>query len=118
MIHDGTIGEVTVTLPLGSYHIEETNPPYGYTGTAQSYDVVFTWDNQTNSVVMAQSITSTDADGNATTTEFEVINAEDSTAEFAEQQTLKFHNDRVKPEIDIYKKDIKLVNWSQVRSTT
>lgn len=28
-------------------------------------------------------------------------------AEFAEQQTLKFHNDRVKPEIDIYKKDIK-----------
>lgn len=107
VIHDGTIGEVTVTLPLGSYHIEETNPPYGYTGTAQSYDVVFTWDNQTNSVVMAQSITSTDADGNATTTEFEVINAEDATAEFAEQQTLKFHNDRVKPEIDIYKKDIK-----------
>ena len=107
VIHDGTIGEVTVTLPLGSYHVEETKPPYGYTGTTQSYDVVFTWDNQTNSVVMAQSITSTDADGNATTTEFEVINAEDATAEFTEQQTLKFHNDRVKPEIDIYKKDIK-----------
>ena len=107
VIHDGTIGEVTVTLPLGSYHIEETKPPYGYTGTAQSYDVVFTWDNQTNSVVMAQSITSTDENGNTTTTEFEVINAEDATAEFTEQQTLKFHNDRVKPEIDIYKKDIK-----------
>ena len=107
VIHDGTIGEVTVTLPLGSYHIEETNPPYGYTGTAQSYDVVFTWDNQTNSVVMAQSITSTDENGNTTTTEYEVINAEDATAEFTEQQTLKFHNDRVKPEIDIYKKDIK-----------
>ena len=107
VIHDGTIGEVTVTLPLGSYHIEETNPPYGYTGTAQSYDVVFTWDNQTNSVVMAQCITSTDENGNTTTTEYEVINAEDTTAEFTEQQTLKFHNDRVKPEIDIYKKDIK-----------
>lgn len=80
---------------------------YGYTGTAQSYDVVFTWDNQTNSVVMAQSITSTDENGNTTTTEYEVINAEDATAEFTEQQTLKFHNDRVKPEIDIYKKDIK-----------
>ena len=107
VIHDGTIGEVTVTLPLGSYHIEETKPPYGYTGTAQSYDVVFTWDNQTNSVIMAQSITSTDENGNTTTTEFEVINADDATAEFTEQQTLKFHNDRVKPEIDIYKKDIK-----------
>ena len=107
VIHDGTIGEVTVTLPLGSYHVEETKPPYGYTGTTQSYDVVFTWDNQTNSVVMAQSITSTDQNGNATTTEYEVINAEDATAEFTEQQTLKFHNDRVKPEIDIYKKDIK-----------
>ena len=43
VIHDGTIGEVTVTLPLGSYHIEETKPPYGYTGTAQSYDVTFQW---------------------------------------------------------------------------
>ena len=107
VIHDGTIGEVTVTLPLGSYHIEETKPPYGYTGTAQSYDVVFNWDNQSNSVIMAQSITSTDENGNTTTTEFEVINADDATAEFTEQQTLKFHNDRVKPEIDIYKKDIK-----------
>lgn len=109
VIHDGTIGEVTVTLPLGSYHIEETKPPYGYTGTAQSYDVVFTWDNQSNSVIMAQSITSTDENGNTTTTEFEVINADDATAEFTEQQTLKFHNDRVKPEIDIYKKDGYLV---------
>lgn len=40
VIHDGTIGEVTVTLPLGSYHIEESKPPYGYTGTTQSYDVM------------------------------------------------------------------------------
>ena len=51
VIHDGTIGEVSVTLPLGSYHIEETKPPYGYVGTADSYDVTFAWDNQLNDVV-------------------------------------------------------------------
>lgn len=44
VIHDGTIGEVSVTLPLGSYHIEETKPPYGYIGTIESYDVTFAWD--------------------------------------------------------------------------
>ncbi len=33
VIYDGTIGEVSVTLPLGSYHIAETQPPYGYAGT-------------------------------------------------------------------------------------
>lgn len=33
VIYDGTIGEVSVTLPLGSYHIAETKPPYGYAGT-------------------------------------------------------------------------------------
>ena len=27
VIHDGAIGEVSVTQPLGSYHIEETKPP-------------------------------------------------------------------------------------------
>ena len=56
VIHDGTIGEVSVTLPLGSYHIEETKPPYGYIGTTESYDVTFAWDNELNDVVMATSI--------------------------------------------------------------
>ena len=50
VIHDGTIGEVSVTLPLGSYHIEETKPPYGYIGTPESYDVTFAWDNERNDV--------------------------------------------------------------------
>ena len=27
VIHDGTVGEVIVTLPLGSYHVEETTAP-------------------------------------------------------------------------------------------
>ena len=56
VIHD-KVGEVTVILPLGSDHSEETKPPYGVTGTTQSYDVTFQWDEQTNSVVMAKSIT-------------------------------------------------------------
>lgn len=106
VIHE-KVGEVTVTLPLGSYHIEETKPPYGCTGTTQSYDVIFAWNNQTNSVVMAQSITSTDENGNATTTEFEIVNAEDATAEFTEQQVLKFHNEREKAQVKVIKLDEK-----------
>ena len=56
VIHDGTLGKVSITLPLGSYHVEETKPPYGYVGTTDSYDVTFSWDNQLNDVVMAKSI--------------------------------------------------------------
>ena len=56
VIHDGTIGEVSVTLPLGSYHIAETKPPYGYVGTADSYDVTFAWDNQTQKIVVADAV--------------------------------------------------------------
>jgi len=41
VIHDGTLGEVSITLPLGSYHVEETKSPYGYVGTTDSYDVTF-----------------------------------------------------------------------------
>ncbi|MCQ5089352.1 MSCRAMM family protein [Ruthenibacterium lactatiformans] len=106
VIHD-KVGEVTVTLPLGSYHIEETNPPYGYTGTTQSYDATFQWDEQTNSVVMAKSITSIDENGNAVTSEFEIVNAEDAAAEFTEQQVLKFHNEREKAQVKVIKLDEK-----------
>lgn len=106
VIHD-KVGEVTVTLPLGSYHIEETKPPYGFTGTTQSYDVTFQWDEQTNSVVMAKSITAIDENGNAVTSEFEIVNAEDATAEFTEQQVLKFHNEREKAQVKVIKLDEK-----------
>lgn len=106
VIHD-KVGEVTVTLPLGSYHVEETKPPYGYTGTAQSYDVTFQWDEQTNSVVMAKSITAIDEKGNAVTSEFEIVNAEDAAAEFTEQQVLKFHNEREKAQVKVIKLDEK-----------
>lgn len=106
VIHD-KVGEVTVTLPLGSYHIEETKPPYGFTGTKQSYDVTFQWDEQTNSVVMAKSITAIDEKGNAVTSEFEIITEEDATAEFTEQQVLKFHNEREKAQVKVIKLDEK-----------
>ena len=56
VIHDGTIGEVSVTLPLGSYHIAETQPPYGYAGTDAAFDVTLAWDNQTQEIVVADTV--------------------------------------------------------------
>lgn len=108
VIHDGTVGEVTVTLPLGSYHIEETGAPYGFVGTKQSYDVTFVWDKQTNDVVLAKTVTSNPGDGSASETEnYEIVNVKDASDAQIEAQVLKFHNERVKPQLDIYKKDIK-----------
>ena len=56
VIHDGTVGEVSVTLPLGSYHIAETKPPYGYVGTDAAFDVILAWDNQTQEIVVADAV--------------------------------------------------------------
>ena len=56
VIHDGTVGEVSVTLPLGSYHIAETKPPYGYAGTDATFDVTLAWDNQTQEIVAADAV--------------------------------------------------------------
>ena len=103
VIHDGTIGEVSVTLPLGSYHIEETKPPYGYIGTTDSYDVTFAWDNELNDVVMATSIAK--VDGAASSQSFEIVRSKDANADFTEQQTLKFYNDREKAKVGVYKVD-------------
>lgn len=103
VIHDGTIGEVSVSLPLGSYHIEETKPPYGYVGTSDSYDVTFVWDAQLNDVVMATSIAK--YDGAASSQSFEVVRSKDANADFTEQQTLKFYNDREKAKVGVYKVD-------------
>ena len=41
--HNGTKGEVTVTLPLGKYTITEVKAPYGFVLTQQSYTVEFGW---------------------------------------------------------------------------
>ena len=101
VIHDGTVGEVSVTLPLGSYHIAETKPPYGYVGTADSYDVTFAWDNELNDVVMAKSIAK--SGDNAFEQAFPVVRSKDADAALAEQQTLKFYNDREKARVGVYK---------------
>ena len=103
VIHDGTIGEVSVTLPLGSYHIAETQPPYGYVGTADSYDVTFAWDNELNDVVMAKSIAK--SGDNAFEQVFTVVCSKDADAALAEQQALKFYNDREKARVGVYNID-------------
>ena len=108
VIHEaGAVGEVSVTLPLGSYHVEETAPPYGFVGTRQSYDVTFAWDNQLNDVVMATTITTNPGDGSASqTSTYPIINVTDATDAEIEAQVLHFYNERVKPQLDIYKQDI------------
>jgi hypothetical protein len=99
VIHDGTLGEVSITLPLGSYHVEETKPPYGYVGTTDSYNVTFVWDNQLNDVVMAKSIIK----NGDSEQHFDVVRASEASAELAEQQTLGFYNDREHARVGVYK---------------
>lgn len=50
VIHDGAIGEVSVTLPLGKYTVKEITPPYGYVLNETTYDVEFDWTNQIQDV--------------------------------------------------------------------
>jgi len=99
VIHDGTLGEVSITLPLGSYHVEETKPPYGYIGTTDSYDVTFVWDSQLNDVVMAKSIVKNGDDEQ----HFDVVRTSEASAELAELQTLGFYNDREHARVGVYK---------------
>lgn len=99
VIHDGTLGEVSITLPLGSYHVEETKPPYGYIGTTDSYDVIFVWDSQLNDVVMAKSIVKNGDDEQ----HFDVVRTSEASAGLAEQQTLGFYNDREHARVGVYK---------------
>lgn len=119
VIHDGTVGEVTVTLPLGSYHIEETGAPYGFVGTKQSYDVTFVWDKQTNDVVLAKTVTSNPGDGSASETKnYEIVNVKDASEAQIEAQVLKFHNERVKPSWIFIRRTSKRARWLPVPSTT
>ena len=103
VIHDGTVGEVSVTLPLGSYHIEETKPPYGYLGTPDSYDVTLIWDNELNDIVMAQSISK--FDGAASEQTFDVVRSKDANSDFIESLVLKYYNEREKARVGVYKID-------------
>lgn len=114
--HDGTKGEVTVTLPLGKYTITEVQAPYGFVLTQQSYTVEFGWDNQKNDIVLAKTIVSHEQDGDKKCS-YSIVNVKDASDAHKNGQTLVFENARVLPTpekpgdkvskigVGIYKKD-------------
>ncbi len=99
--HDGTTGEVTITLPLGSYDIAEVQAPYGFVHTAQTYTVTFGWDNQTNDIVLAQTIIDHTKDGDEIYS-YDIVNvsnaAEDELGNLP--STIVFENARVLPVVE------------------
>ena len=94
--HDGTKGEVTVTLPLGKYTIIEVQAPYGFVLTQQSYTVEFGWDNQKNDIVLAKTIVSHEQDGDKECS-YSIVNVKDASDAHKTGQTLVFENARVLP---------------------
>ena len=94
--HDGTKGEVTVTLPLGKYTITEVQAPYGFVLTQQSYTVKFSWDNQKNDIVLAKTIVSHEQDGDKECS-YSIVNVKDASDAHKNGQTLVFENARVLP---------------------
>ena len=94
--HDGTKGEVTVTLPLGKYTITEVQAPYGFVLTQQSYTVEFGWDNQKNDIVLAKTIVSHEQDGDKKCS-YSIVNVKDASDAHKNGQTLVFENARVLP---------------------
>ena len=94
--HDGTKGEVTVTLPLGKYSITEVQAPYGFVLTQQSYTVEFGWDNQKNDIVLAKTIVSHEQDGDKECS-YSIVNVKDASDAHKNGQALVFENARVLP---------------------
>jgi uncharacterized surface anchored protein len=94
--HDGTKGEVTVTLPLGKYTITEVQAPYGFVLTQQSYTVEFGWDNQKNDIVLAKTIVGHEQDGDKECS-YSIVNVKDASDAHKNGQTLVFENARVLP---------------------
>ena len=94
--HDGTKGEVIVTLPLGKYTITEVQAPYGFVLTQQSYTVEFGWDNQKNDIVLAKTIVSHEQDGDKECS-YSIVNVKDASDAHKNGQTLVFENARVLP---------------------
>ena len=122
--HDGTKGEVTVTLPLGKYTVTEVKAPYGFVLTQQSYTVEFGWDNQKNDIVLAKTIVSHEQDGDKQCS-YDVVNAKDASEAHKTGQILVFENARVLPVpeqpgdkvgkvgIGIYKQDREAMTYLQ-----
>ena len=94
--HDGTKGEVTVTLPLGKYTITEVQAPYGFVLTQQSYTVEFGWDNQKNDIVLAKTLVSHEQDSDKECS-YSIVNVKDASDAHKNGQTLVFENARVLP---------------------
>ena len=94
--HDGTKGEVTVTLPLGKYTVTEVKAPYGFILTNQSYTVEFGWDNQKNDIVLAKTIVGHEQDGDKECS-YSIVNVKDASDAHKNGQTLVFENARVLP---------------------
>ena len=94
--HDGTKGEVTVTLPLGKYTVTEIKAPYGFVLTQQSYTVKFGWDNQKNDIVLAKTIVSHEQDGDKECS-YSIVNVKDASDAHKIGQILVFENARVLP---------------------
>ena len=94
--HDGTKGEVNVTLPLGKYTITEVKAPYGFVLTQQSYTVKFGWDNQKNDIVLAKTIVGHEQDGDKECS-YSIVNVKDASDAHKNGQTLVFENARVLP---------------------
>ena len=94
--HDGTKGEVTVTLPLGKYTITEVQAPYGFVLTRQSYTVEFGWNSQKNDIVLAKTIVSHEQDGDKECS-YSIVNVKDASNAHKNGQTLVFENARVLP---------------------
>ena len=99
--HDGTTGEVTITLPLGSYGIAEVQAPYGFVLTDQTYTVTFGWNDQSNDVVLAQTIVDHTQDGDETYS-YDILNASDASDEqlTGYPGTIVFENARVLPVVE------------------
>ena len=97
--HDGTKGEVTITLPLGTYTISEVQAPYGFVHTDHTYTVVLDWDNQYNNLVLAKTIIDHTQDGDVVY-DYSIINVGNASAEQIEKQILVFENARVLPVVE------------------
>ena len=96
--HDGTTGEVTITLPLGSYDITEVQAPYGFVLTDQTYTVTFGWNDQSNDVVLAQTIVDHTQGGDETYS-YDIVNVSNATENELGNLpgTIVFENARVLP---------------------
>ena len=97
--HDGTKGEVTITLPLGTYAISEVQAPYGFVHTDHTYTVVLDWDDQYNDLVLAKTIIDHTQDGDVVY-DYSIINVGNASAEQIEKQVLVFENARVLPVVE------------------